>query len=177
MMAILDVRIASPRELAEELGESVKNVSYHIEVLKELDCVELVEKRPKHGSRVIEHFYKATRMPYFDEAAWDQLDLKKKWDIVTPIMRLSSQDINESLAAGVFLDPDDNHLSRTPLNVDDLGWEEVRDILGETLERLLDVRASVAERIRQDENSETIPIKVHLFQFRSPDRDKSAPNS
>lgn len=173
MMAILDVRTASPRELAEELEIRLNNLSYHIEVLKELDCIELVEQRPRQGSRVIEHFYRATRMPYLDQDAWDQLDEGAKWGVVVPIMRLSSGDISESMAAGVFLDPDDNHLSRTPLTVDLEGWEEVKGLLGDTLEGLLQVRLKVAERAREGGKNETMQIKVHIFQFRSPDRDEN----
>lgn len=173
LLEILDARPASPRELAEELDEPLNKVSYHVEILRDLDCIELVEQRPRHGSRVIEHIYRATRMPILDQETWEQLDMKEKWGLVAPIMRLASEDINESFAAGVFLDPDDNHISRTPLVVDTEGWEEVKDILGDALGHLFDVRENVAARLRRDESAETMSIKVQMFQFRSPDQEKA----
>jgi len=174
LLAILDVRTASPKELAEELGERINNVGYHIKVLRDLDCIELVEERPTQGSRVTEHFYKANRVPLLDQDIWDQLDANGKWAVVTSIMRVSSQDLNESFAAGVFMDPDDNHLSRTPLIVDGEGWEEVTTILDEALERLFDVRENVSKRTQKDAGIATMPIKVQMFQFRSPSRKKDA---
>lgn len=172
LLAILDVRNASPRELADELDLPLNHVSYHVKVLQELDCIELVDQKPRLG-RVIEHFYRATRMPLFDQETWEQLDMKEKWGVVMPIMRLASEDINDSFAAGVFLDPDDNHISRTPLVVDADGWEEVKGILADALDRLFDVRENVAGRMRQDKSAETMPIKVQMFQFRSPDQEKA----
>ena len=41
---------ASPKELAQALGEPVGNVSYHVRILRELDCVELVRTEPRRGA-------------------------------------------------------------------------------------------------------------------------------
>lgn len=172
VLSVLNTRIASPRELAAELDEPVNNVSYHIEVLKDLDCIELAEERPKLGSRVIEHFYRAKRLQYIDDDAWERLDMKGKWNVVMPIMRLSSKDINEAMEAGTFLDPDDNHISRTPMLVDDEGWEETKVALAETLDRLLEIRENVEARCAAGDDGNTMAMKVQLLQFRSPDRDK-----
>jgi DNA-binding transcriptional ArsR family regulator len=174
IISVLTTRSASVSALAGELDMPTKNVSYHIKVLEKLGCIELVQAKPALGGRVVEHIYRATSLQYFDEEAWDQLDMKGKWGVVIPIMRRSSQDINESLVAGVFLDPDDNHLSRTPLVVDGQGWEEVKDALGDTLNRIFEIREKVAARREEDETIETMAIKVQMFQFRSPDSDKDA---
>lgn len=171
VLSVLNTRIASPREMAAELDEPVKNIAYHIEALKNLDCIELVEERPQHGSRVVEHFYRAKRLQYIDDDAWEQLDMKGKWNVVMPIMRLSSKDINEAMEGGTFLDPDDNHISRTPMIVDDEGWEETKIALADTLDRLLEIRENVEARCALSDDANTMAIKVQLLQFRSPDRD------
>jgi DNA-binding transcriptional ArsR family regulator len=129
IVSVLNTRLASPKELAGELGEPIPNVKHHMRTLLALGCIELAEKKPRHGGRVVEHFYRATKLPYFDDDTWEQLDLKGKWDVVMPIMRLVTRDINESLLAGTFMDPDDNHVSRTPMIVDDEGWEESKEVL------------------------------------------------
>ncbi len=70
------------------------------------------------------------------------------------------------MAAGTFNDPPDNHISRTPMTVDNPGWEEVATELNSTLNRLMDIQARVNARGTPD--TETMPIKVEIIHFRSP---------
>lgn len=171
-LSVLNTRTASISELAAEIERPINNVSYHVKVLVKLGCAELVDADPVQGGRVIESRYRARTLQYFDQEAWDQLDMKGKWGVVVPIMRLASKDISDSMAAGAFLDPDDNHISRTPMVVDEEGWEEVKAILADALGQLLEVPDRAAERVANKPDSGTIAIKVHMLQFRSPDRDK-----
>jgi predicted transcriptional regulator len=48
----------SPKRIAKRLGEDVRGVAYHVRVLQQLGCIELVETRQHRGA--IEHIYKAT---------------------------------------------------------------------------------------------------------------------
>jgi DNA-binding transcriptional ArsR family regulator len=57
ILAILAERVASPKELADELNEGLSQVSYHVSVLRECKLIELVGKEPRRGA--VEHFYKA----------------------------------------------------------------------------------------------------------------------
>lgn len=50
--------VASPKLIAEELGLDVRNVAYHVRVLKRLGCVELVETQQRRGA--LEHLYRVT---------------------------------------------------------------------------------------------------------------------
>lgn len=50
--------VASPKEIAEALGLDVRTVAYHVRVLRELDCVELVETQQRRGAT--EHIYRVT---------------------------------------------------------------------------------------------------------------------
>jgi DNA-binding transcriptional ArsR family regulator len=62
---------ASPSQLARYLGAPVANVAYHVRVLLELDCVELVRTRQVRGA--LEHFYRAIIQPWLDPEQWAQL--------------------------------------------------------------------------------------------------------
>ena len=44
VLVALNERVASPKELAAELGEPLGNVSYHTRVLAQLGCIELVAR-------------------------------------------------------------------------------------------------------------------------------------
>lgn len=49
--------VASPNELAKRLGHPLTNVSYHVRMLHDLGCIELVETEPRRGA--LEHYYRA----------------------------------------------------------------------------------------------------------------------
>ena len=55
----------SPRQVSDQLGETLSNVSYHFRVLAESGVLELVSTRPVRGST--QHFYDVSI-----EAGWAQ---------------------------------------------------------------------------------------------------------
>src|SRR4051812_10092040 len=61
----LGERVASPGDLAVELGAPLGVVSYHVRMLRDYECVELVRTEPRRGA--LQHFYKATARPILDE--------------------------------------------------------------------------------------------------------------
>ncbi|HEX5608822.1 MAG TPA: helix-turn-helix domain-containing protein [Solirubrobacterales bacterium] len=166
-MRVIGERVATPAEIAAEIGEPVNNVAYHVKVLTELGCIELVKVEEARGGRVKEHFYRATQQPYFDDEAWAELGESEKLDVVSAIMQQISVDIADAMSNGTFLDPEDGHLSRTPILVDMDGWDEVNEILAEALEKLLAVKENVVAR-NTNGQQETFPVKVHMIHFRSP---------
>jgi predicted ArsR family transcriptional regulator len=166
VLAILSERIASPKEIAKELDRTIRHVTYHLGVLEDLDCVELVRTEPSMGGRVVESFYRATKRPWLDRQSWEQLDEKGQRDITSTLMELVTGDLADAMAAGTFNDPPDNHISRTPMTVDGEGWEEVVTELSSTLDRLLEIQSQVNARRTPD--GETMPIKIEIIHFRSP---------
>ncbi len=166
---VLDQRAASPAELARELGRSVRHVTYHLEVLEKLGCLELVERKPAGGGRVVESFYKGTARAWFDREAWEQMeDEKDKIAVTMPILSLISEDIARAMVGNTFED-NDNHVSRTPMVVDDQAWDEVITLLASTLDELIDIQTRAGNRIGPE--TETRLTKVEIIQFRSPEGD------
>src|SRR3954453_21283447 len=62
---------AIPGELAVELGASLGVVSYHVRMLRDYDCVQLVRTEPRRGA--LQHFYRATARPVLDAEQWRRL--------------------------------------------------------------------------------------------------------
>jgi hypothetical protein len=114
----------------------------------------------------MEHFFKATKRPWLDRQSWERLDEKGQRSVTSTLMELVTGDIADAMSAGTFNDPPDNHISRTPMTVDDLGWEEVATELNSTLSNLLDIQARV--NARSSPGTETMPIKIEIIHFRSP---------
>jgi predicted ArsR family transcriptional regulator len=165
VLAVLTERTASPKEIAKELDRTIRHVTYHLGVLADLDCVELVRSEPAMGGRVVEHFYRATKRPWLNRESWALLDETDQRGVTATLMELVTTDISEAMSAGTFSDPADNHISRTPLTVDAEGWTEVVTELNATLERLLQIQTRVNERGTE---AETMPVKIEIIQFRSP---------
>src|SRR2546429_5306436 len=72
ILGILEERRASPRELSDELGAPLGNVSYHVRALLNLKLIKLVKKTPPRGA--LEHHYESggasARLP---DPAWGQM--------------------------------------------------------------------------------------------------------
>ena len=71
MLTLLNQKVSSPSELAEELDEPLGNVSYHMRFLADLNMVELVRTEPRRGA--VEHYYEALEPPLISDDDWAQL--------------------------------------------------------------------------------------------------------
>lgn len=163
ILSILNDGPSSPSKIAKRLDDvSLNLTSHHIKVLRELGCVELV-REVTHGGRT-EHVYRATRRQHFKPDEWKEVEPHDRQPITISILRLVSEDVGKSLASGKFDELPDNHLSRSPLDVDQTGWEELVSILNRTLEEVLEVNARSAERARLS-CEELAKVRVVMMQF------------
>ena len=60
LLMTLSERIETPKNLAGELGCPIRHVEYHLGVLEDLSCVELVKTEESPGGKVLAHYYRAT---------------------------------------------------------------------------------------------------------------------
>ena len=156
---------ASPRELALRSGEPLGNVSYHVRILRENDCVELVRTEPRRGA--VEHFYRATARPMLDDTQWAQLPVTVRRALFGQTLRELWDDVADAIDGGTFDAREDRHLSRSPLVLDERGWSELHDLLAELLEETVRIEAESTSRIAK-EGGEGIKTKLVLLHFESP---------
>jgi DNA-binding transcriptional ArsR family regulator len=168
VLVALGERPATPRQVASEIGEPLNNVCYHVDVLRRLDCIELVSVGEAQGGRVAERVYRATQPALVDNDAWEELDFDQKLTVYVEILRMMGQDLEEAILGGTIMDPNDHHMSRTPMVVDEEGWREVIELLDSNLEPLQEIKRRSARR-QAKKPTKTFPIKVEILQFRSPD--------
>src|SRR3954451_15169718 len=100
----LGERVGSPGDLAVELGAPLGVVSYHVRMLRDYDCVQLVRTEPVRGA--LQHFYKATARPRLDEAQWRTLPTTLRGELLGETIQGLVSDLAESADAGRFNDPD-----------------------------------------------------------------------
>ncbi len=171
ILIILNERVASPNLLAQELGQSLNLVAYHVRVLEKYDCIELVDTKQRRGAT--EHFYRATRRQFLSDAEWERMPEILRPAISGAMLKSVFQDIEEAVRSGTLDEVEDLHLSRTPMVVDKQGWDDVTSVLGATLDRVLEIQAECAARIA-DSGEEGITSKVEMLHFKSPDSKRSA---
>lgn len=161
--------ISSPNQLAQELGEPLGNVSYHVKTLLDFDCVELVKTEPRRGA--VEHFYRATERAFFSDSDWEKIPASARKGISGAVLEMIGQDSTEALVAGTIDARRDSHVSRTPLVLDEKGWSELNALLGETLERAIQIQDESAGRLAGSKQS-GIETKLAILHFESPAESK-----
>jgi DNA-binding transcriptional ArsR family regulator len=164
VLSILNERVASPNQIANELGEPLGNVSYHVKTLAEMGCIELVNTEPRRGA--IEHFYRAVVRPFFSDNDWKRLPPSARQGISDSTLQLIWEDTSEALNAGTFDRRTDRHLSRSRLVLDEQGWEKVNGLLLDTMNRVVDIEAESAKR-RAKEGGDGFDTRVVLMHFES----------
>jgi DNA-binding transcriptional ArsR family regulator len=161
----LNVGVASPNQLAQEFGEGLSQVSYHVKVLKEYGCIELVRTEPRRGA--VEHFYRGIRRAYFHTDDWRQLPPSLQASISSNVLQVLISEIAQAAEAETFDKREDRHLSWTPVVVDEEGWTGICSLLNEMLERVLDIQAESAGRLAES-GEKGIPAAVALMNFETP---------
>jgi DNA-binding transcriptional ArsR family regulator len=162
ILAILNERMASPNELSKELEEGLSQVSYHVKVLKDFECIEMVKTEPRRGA--VEHYYRATARAFLTDPDWKSLPDSVKPGVSSSAMQMILEDVFGALEGGTFDARDDRHLSWTPGVVDEQGWQESVDLVAETLERIMKIHEASAKRLAKSGEA-GIPASTVLMNF------------
>jgi DNA-binding transcriptional ArsR family regulator len=165
-LTLLNQRVASPSELAEELGEPLGNVSYHVRMLLELDLIELVRTTPRRGA--VEHHYRATERAWLDKREWGELPRSLRRGLSDAVLAQIWKDTLAAAKEGTLDARDSRHVSRTPLVLDEEGWTELAEVLDEVLERALAIQGDSAERLSKDADADPIEGRLVLMHYEAP---------
>ena len=139
----LGERVASPGDLAAELDAPLGVVSYHVRMLRDYDCVELVRTEPRRGA--LQHFYRATARPNLEEDQWRSLPSGLRRELAGETIQELVDDLGASADAGLLEDPD-VIVTRTPLEVDERAFKKLNKLLARTHEQALSIAAESAAR-------------------------------
>jgi DNA-binding transcriptional ArsR family regulator len=156
MLTLLNQRVSSPSELAEELDEPLGNVSYHMRFLADLNMVKLVRTEPRRGA--VEHYYEALEPPLISDDDWAQVPVALRRSLSDSTLGNIASDLKGAAAEGGF-DRHNIHLSRTALTLDEEGWDELADVLADVLERARDIQEKSNKRRKR---ADDVPIATSL---------------
>jgi DNA-binding transcriptional ArsR family regulator len=163
-LAVLNERVASPNELAQQLGTGVSNVSYHVKVLLENNCIELVKTKQRRGA--IEHFYRGTRRARLSDAAWAKLSPDVRGGVSAEVVKMIFEATKKAVKAGTLDSRVDRHLSCTPVVLDDRGWADIAALLDGTIDQVLEIQAASVARLSES-HGESISATISLLGFES----------
>jgi DNA-binding transcriptional ArsR family regulator len=163
LLTIFNERVASPSDLAAELGEPIGNVSYHTRILARLGCVELVKTKQVRGA--VEHYYRAVVRPVFSDQDWAGLPKSIRTSLAGAVLAEIADDVGAAATEGGF-DREEVHLARTPVVLDQRGWQELNELLQEVGDKALDIQAESAARLQSDgaTDSEAAVLVLMLFE-------------
>jgi DNA-binding transcriptional ArsR family regulator len=159
---ILNQRVASPKELAFEIGIPVGRMAYHIRELAKVGWVDLVRTEQRRGAT--EHHYRAVKQAVFSDEDWAQVPMQVRSKIVGMEIRETMKLVGASVESGTFEQRGNRHHSLHEFVVDEQGWDAVMGLLEETMNALAELRVESDER-RAGEAAQAIPIAVSLLGF------------
>src|SRR4051794_13886268 len=158
----LGERVASPGDLAVELGAPLGVVSYHVRMLRDYDCVELVRTEPRRGA--LQHFYKATARPNLDDSQWRTLPSQLRRELAGETIQALVGDLAASSDAGTLEDPE-TIMTRTPLELDERAWKKLNRLLARTHDQALAIAAESSAR-RGDGAADVFPTELGVLHFK-----------
>ncbi len=162
ILATLGDRIASPNEIAGELGINARDLDYHIKVLIRVGMIRLVRTEKRRGAR--EHFYELNQpVLYFDDLAWERMPRQIQTSISASLLQIVLDEAAEALRAGTF-NARDSHQSRTSMLLDEQAYGKVTKLMDETLEKVLEIQQKCAEDLEKT-SRKGIPTEVFMVGF------------
>jgi DNA-binding transcriptional ArsR family regulator len=170
--SILAERTASPVEIAQQIGKDVGHVGYHVRKLQELNLIELVDERPVRGA--VEHFYRAIARPIVDEKEFAAQSIEDREVFTRYFLQLHVTDISRAMDEHTMDARPNRWVLRTPMVVDEEGFEELSALHAEIYERTLDIQARSDER-RTGTDDEGISTMSTTMFFETPGRQRPAP--
>jgi len=152
-----------PNELSRDLGDPLGNVSYHVRILRELDCVELVRTEQRRGA--LEHYYRATAQPWLDDKQWARLPAAFRRKTLGRTLSELLQSAGDASQSGGFDHPE-AVVNRIPLELDEQGWSDVVKLLNDTLESALKIQSESQKRQGTEPGTE-VRTELGILHFRT----------
>lgn len=145
----------SPVAFSRRTGMDLHKVSYHFRELEKVGSLVVVDEIPNRGS--IEHVFAPTGRIYYSDEDWAELPLGKRTELTRAMIEAFLVAAGESLKQQTFDARADSHFSWMPLDVDEQGWGELRDVALASLEAAARIKDEADLRLLR---SGEAPIRV-----------------
>ena len=162
ILGVLEERVASPSDLAEELGAPLGNVSYHVRTLADLGLLKLVRRRTRRGA--VEHYYQARGRAQVSDRAWAQVPGVVKRSMVAVALEQAIDHAGAAAAAGGF-DGEQSNLSRQSARLDAEGFAELSKAVSKLHDELAAIQQRSDKRLKgKEDGAITAGLVTMLFE-------------
>ncbi len=165
ILGVLEERVASPSDLAEELGAPLGNVSYHVRTLADLGLLKLVRRRTRRGA--VEHYYQARGRATVSDEAWSQVPSVVRRSMVGVALDQAVEQAVAAAGSGGF-DGDGSSLTRHSLTLDEEAMREAGDALQRLHDELAVIQKRSADRLGADGDGDSRQIGLVTMLFETP---------
>ena len=163
ILRVLEDRVASPSEIAEEIDAPLGNVSYHVRFLARVGLIELASTKPRRGA--VEHYYRAVGRPHITAKAWEQVPQVVKDALIGSTLYEIGEMVAAAAQAGGF-DCDKAHVSRRAFALDERGFDELSVAVSDLLARAEEIqRASASRRAESETEIDELDAGVVMLLF------------
>jgi len=163
----LDRHRSSPTELAQDLDVKVSQLSYHVDVLRSLKMIRLVEV----GQGECEQIYELVPPAFTRLLPHGKAPSALRDHAATPVLQAMVDAGIDALAAGALDTGEDSHLTHMSAALDSEGWAEVGSIVADTENRISTAKAKAAKRLSTAGERGTVTTVV-VAGFKLQDRDR-----
>jgi DNA-binding transcriptional ArsR family regulator len=158
---IVDRAEASPLELSRLLELPLATVSHHVRVLRELRCIELTRTEPRRGA--VEHYYRALLPAFLDDDQWARVPTMLRRSVAGQIFRRIVREAALAGEEGAF-DAPGSHVDRMLIELDDVGWEELSELLVDVLRRTQEIQGRSDARRADGDPVRTSELAILHFE-------------
>jgi DNA-binding transcriptional ArsR family regulator len=158
--------VSSPKEMAVAgLAEGkLPNVSYHVRILEEYGCIELVEEEAVRGSTA--HYYRATTRMLLDIDAWRKLNKGTKKAISIVAVQETIEGISEAMEQDTFDSFDERNVMNLRRQVNRKGFLIASQKMHEFMEWFDELEADCLQQSR--DGDELFPMAVNMLLYEAP---------
>lgn len=157
-------------DFAGDEKNALSHVAYHFKELLKADCIVLLETIPRRGTN--EHVYRSKMLALHTDEEFEALDLERRRQISRSTLQMLMARAEGAIYQGTFDKRADRHLSWVSMEaLDEEGWQELRDLQAETLERALGIKAAAIARKHErgeDDDTPTFAATFGALAFESP---------
>ncbi len=130
----------------------------------------LVDTRQRRGAT--EHIYRSKALAFHTDEEFAAMGFEERRAISRSTLQTLIARADGALIAGTFDNRVDRHLSWLSMELDEEGWQELRDLQAETLERAQGIKAAAIarkhDRAERGDKIATFPTTFGALAFESP---------
>ena len=175
ILRVLETRVASPSEIAEEIGAPLGNVSYHVRFLARVGLIELTSTKPRRGA--VEHYYRAVGRVSVTNQAWAQVPDVVKSGMIGASLDQTGRFVGAAASSGGF-DRSDAVVARRELILDERGFAQLASEVNALLERVKKIERESAQRLEAtpDHSESELETGLIMMLFESAGAQVPAPS-